>query len=177
MCNYCLENTHTSLAIQRSKSVAAASSVGGITQENRPTQVKRTLCHELCKLETLNEHLGDFHSLKTYNLFPASPGGRLWDRDEHWGVDKGCPWEERRIRQKEKPSCDGVLKEAVTVTLRAVLKMNDPSELRQASWVFTSLYQSGMRHDLGKVTLHSAEAIPECLTPEGCPLCHSQELT
>ena len=28
----------------------------------------------------------------------------------------------------------------------------------------------------GEVTLHSAEAIPEWLTPEDCPLCHFQQL-
>ena len=33
-----------------------------------------------------------------------------------------------------------------------------------------------MRHDFGEVTLHSAEAIPEWLTPENCPLCHFQQL-
>ena len=33
-----------------------------------------------------------------------------------------------------------------------------------------------MRHDVGEVTLHSAKAIPEWLTPEDCPLCHFQQL-
>ena len=93
-----------------------------------------------------------------------------------WGVYQNCPWEGSRIWQREKPSCDGISREAVAATLQAVLKMHGPSELRQGNPVFVALYPSGMQHDLGEVTLHSAEAVPEWLTPEDRPLCYFQQL-
>ena len=85
-----------------------------------------------------------------------------------WGVYQNCPWEGSRIWQREKPSCDGISREAVAATLQ----MHGPSELRQGKPVFVALYPSGMQHDLGEVTLHSAE----WLTPEDRPLCYFQPL-
>ena len=56
--------------------------------------------------------------------------------------------------------------------MAATLQMHGPSELRQGKPVFVALYPSGMQHDLGEVTLHSAE----WLTPEDRPLCYFQPL-
>lgn len=49
------------------------------------------------------------------------------------------------------------------------MTLQNSPELRQESWVFLTLYPSGKQHDLGEVTLLSAEAIRGLLTAESWP--------
>lgn len=48
----------------------------------------------------------------------------------------GMSLEGSRIQQREKSSCDGVLREPATVTLWAILKMDVPSEVSRAGYLY-----------------------------------------
>lgn len=100
----------------------------GRCQIGELAQIKRTLCHEFSKLETLNEYCVWLPFFQNGQLISGFPGNQT-QKDRYMRSLPGMSLGREQIRQRGKPNCDGVSREAATVALRAVLKMDDPSEL------------------------------------------------